>query len=44
MRTIEHWIAGKLTAEGSSRTSVVYNPATGQPQADVRLASKSDAT
>src|SRR4051812_10694577 len=42
MRTIEHWIAGKLTAEGSSRTSVVYNPATGGPQADVLLATKED--
>src|SRR3954451_5980844 len=42
MRTIEHWIGGKLTAEGSSRTSVVYNPATGGPQADVLLATKED--
>src|SRR4051812_32895983 len=42
MRTIEHWIGGKLTAEGSSRTSVVYNPATGTPQADVLLATKDD--
>jgi malonate-semialdehyde dehydrogenase (acetylating)/methylmalonate-semialdehyde dehydrogenase len=42
MRTIEHWVGGKLTAEGSSRTSVVYNPATGQPQADVLLATKDD--
>src|SRR3954468_1388121 len=42
MRTIEHWIGGKLTAEGWSRTSVVYNPATGQPQADVLLATQND--
>src|SRR3954452_20378130 len=42
MRTIEHWVGGKLPAEGSSRTSVVYNPATGQPQADVLLATKDD--
>ena len=42
MRTIGHWIGGKLTAEVTSRTSAVYNPATGRPQADVLLADRSD--
>ena len=42
MRTIEHWIAGKTTAGVSERTSPVYNPATGQQQADVVLADQSD--
>ncbi|MEV8504991.1 CoA-acylating methylmalonate-semialdehyde dehydrogenase [Actinoplanes sp. NPDC051475] len=42
MRIIDHWIGGKLTAESSSRASAVYNPATGRPQAEVRLASTDD--
>ncbi|MDP9396601.1 MAG: CoA-acylating methylmalonate-semialdehyde dehydrogenase [Actinomycetota bacterium] len=42
MRTIEHWIGGKPTPATSTRTSPVYNPATGQQQASVLLASKAD--
>ena len=42
MTTIEHWIGGTTTAGTSERTSVVYNPATGAPKADVRLASAAD--
>jgi malonate-semialdehyde dehydrogenase (acetylating)/methylmalonate-semialdehyde dehydrogenase len=42
VRTIEHWIGGKPTSASSTRTSPVWNPATGQQQAQVVLASKSD--
>src|SRR3954453_7091113 len=42
MRTIEHWIGGKVPAERSRWTPAVYNPAPGQPQADVLLATKDD--
>jgi len=42
MRTIEHWIAGQSTPGDSSRTSPVFNPATGEEQAQVRLASEAD--
>ena len=38
MRTIEHWIAGKPAAGSSDRTGPVYNPATGEQQAEVLLA------
>ena len=39
MRTIDHWINGGLVASVSGRTSPVYNPATGEIQAQVGLAS-----
>jgi malonate-semialdehyde dehydrogenase (acetylating)/methylmalonate-semialdehyde dehydrogenase len=42
MRTIEHWIAGKLTAGSEDRTAPVYNPATGAQQAEVVLGSSAD--
>src|SRR6476469_1568653 len=42
MRTIEHWIAGKTTAGSSDRTAAVFNPATGQQQAEVCLGSEED--
>ncbi len=42
MRTIEHWIAGKATSGNTDRTAPVYNPATGEQQADVLLASAGD--
>jgi malonate-semialdehyde dehydrogenase (acetylating)/methylmalonate-semialdehyde dehydrogenase len=42
LRTIEHWIAGKTTAGRSDRTAAVYNPATGQQQAEVLLGSPAD--
>ena len=41
-RTIEHWIAGKTTAGSSDRTAAVFNPATGQQQAEVCLGSEED--
>ncbi|MEQ1785689.1 MAG: CoA-acylating methylmalonate-semialdehyde dehydrogenase [Acidimicrobiales bacterium] len=42
MSTIEHWIGGQRTAGTSSRTSTVWNPATGQPQHDLLLAEAAD--
>ena len=39
MRTIDHWINGALSPSTSGRSGVVYNPATGQQQAEVGLAS-----
>ena len=39
MRTITHWIDGAPRASESGRTSPVYNPATGEVQAEVGLAS-----
>ena len=40
--TIEHWIDGRTTAGDSTRTSAVWNPATGARQADLLLAEASD--
>ena len=42
MRTIEHWIGGKATPGSSTRTAPVFNPATGEQQAEVVLASQRD--
>ena len=42
MRTIEHWIGGKPTPGSGSRSGRVWNPATGQQQAEVALASTQD--
>ncbi len=42
MRTIEHWIHGKTTSDSSTRTAPVWNPATGEQQAEVVLAGRSD--
>jgi malonate-semialdehyde dehydrogenase (acetylating)/methylmalonate-semialdehyde dehydrogenase len=42
VKTIEHWIDGATTAGTSSRTSAVWNPATGEQQADVVLGSAAD--
>ncbi|MBL7261701.1 CoA-acylating methylmalonate-semialdehyde dehydrogenase [Paractinoplanes lichenicola] len=42
MATIEHWIGGEFTSGRSSRTGPVFNPATGQKQHDVVLASSDD--
>ena len=42
MRTIEHWINGKATPGSSTRHSPVWNPATGEQQAQVVLAEPSD--
>jgi malonate-semialdehyde dehydrogenase (acetylating)/methylmalonate-semialdehyde dehydrogenase len=42
VRTIEHWIGGSLTGGASTRRSSVWNPATGEQQAEVALASTAD--
>jgi malonate-semialdehyde dehydrogenase (acetylating)/methylmalonate-semialdehyde dehydrogenase len=42
MHIIEHWIGGKPTAGESDRLAPVWNPATGEVQAQVRLATESD--
>jgi malonate-semialdehyde dehydrogenase (acetylating)/methylmalonate-semialdehyde dehydrogenase len=41
-KTIEHRIGGERTAGASARRSTVWNPATGEPQAEVLLAEPSD--
>jgi malonate-semialdehyde dehydrogenase (acetylating)/methylmalonate-semialdehyde dehydrogenase len=40
MKHIGHWINGKHVAGTSGRTAPVYNPATGEVQAHVALASQ----
>ena len=42
MRKIQHWVGGQPSAGSSPRTSAVYDPATGEQQAEVLLASKAD--
>ena len=42
MKTINHWIGGKVVPGSSTRTSPVWNPATGEQQAEVTLASNAD--
>jgi malonate-semialdehyde dehydrogenase (acetylating)/methylmalonate-semialdehyde dehydrogenase len=42
VRTVTHWIGGKPATGESSRTSPVWNPATGAQQAQVLLASTAD--
>ncbi len=42
MRTISHWVGGKFEAGRSERRSPVWNPATGEQQAWVPLASVAD--
>ena len=42
MRAIHHWLDGKETAGTSGRTADVYNPATGEVQGKVDLASKAE--
>ena len=42
MRTIQHWIGGSSTTGVSTRTAPVFDPATGQQQAQVLLAEPSD--
>ena len=42
MNTIEHFVNGKKTSGTSKRTSKVFNPATGEQSAEVKLASTKD--
>ena len=42
MKSIQHFIDGKITKGYSKKTSKVFNPATGEQSAEVILASKID--
>jgi malonate-semialdehyde dehydrogenase (acetylating) / methylmalonate-semialdehyde dehydrogenase len=42
LRTITHWIGGRSTPGTSARRGPVWNPATGEQQADVVLANQPD--
>jgi malonate-semialdehyde dehydrogenase (acetylating)/methylmalonate-semialdehyde dehydrogenase len=42
MRTIDHWVAGKSASGDGTRRGRVWNPATGEQQAEVALASRDD--
>lgn len=42
MRTIQHWLAGRTSTGASGRTAPVWNPATGEQQAEVVLADPDD--
>ena len=42
MNIIKHFVGGKLTAGTSKRKSQVFNPATGEQESEVILATKSD--
>ncbi len=39
LRTVSHWIGGKLAHSESGRSGIVWNPATGEQQASVAFAS-----
>src|SRR5437763_9993315 len=41
-RTIHHWIGGKPTSGAGQRSGPVFNPATGEQQAQVAFASTAD--
>jgi malonate-semialdehyde dehydrogenase (acetylating)/methylmalonate-semialdehyde dehydrogenase len=41
-KTIEHWIGGEATSGSSTRSAPVWDPATGERQADVLLADAGD--
>ena len=42
MKLIEHFVGGKLFSGSSDRKGKVFNPATGEQEKEVRLASKED--
>ena len=42
MKIIEHYVGGKLTSGKSDRKGKVFNPATGEQEKEVVLASKAD--
>ena len=42
MKTIQHYVGGKNFSGDSKRTGKVFNPATGEQESKVKLASKSD--
>ena len=42
MKTIEHFVDGKLFSGKSKRTGKVFNPATGEQSTEVKLATAED--
>ena len=42
MKLIEHFVGGKIIPGASDKKSKVFNPATGEQEKEVRLASKAD--
>jgi len=42
MKTIQHFVGGKSFSGESKRTGKVFNPATGEQSAEVKLASTKD--
>jgi len=42
MNLLEHFVGGKLISGSSDRKNKVFNPATGEQESEVRLASKTD--
>ena len=42
MKTIEHFVNGKAFSGESKRTAYVFNPATGEQSAEVKLATTGD--
>ena len=42
MNLLEHFVGGKLISGSSDRLSKIFNPATGEQESEVRLASKTD--
>jgi len=42
MKTVQHWVGGSATSGASTRTAPVWNPATGEQQAEVLLAEPAD--
>ena len=42
MKLIEHFVGGKIIPGSSDKKGKVYNPATGEQESEVRLATKSD--
>ena len=42
MKLIEHFVNGKIIPGSSDKKGKVFNPATGEQQSEVRLASRSD--
>ena len=42
MKLIEHFVGGKIIPGSSEKKGKVFNPATGEQEKEVRLASSSD--
>jgi malonate-semialdehyde dehydrogenase (acetylating)/methylmalonate-semialdehyde dehydrogenase len=42
MKQIEHFVGGKIIPGKSNKKGKVFNPATGEQEKEVRLASKAD--